>query len=196
MTPQRKEKLEQVLHHRQPGLAVVLENVDDPRNVTAVMRSCDAVGIQDVYVINTIPPRDRNWGFRSGRSAEKWITLHRFTDTASCVRALREQYQAIFTTRLSEDSVSMYQVDFTGSVAIVFGNERTGVSDEMAALADGNINIPQVGMVQSLNISVACAVCIYEAFRQKQAAGHYQQPALPEARRTALWEEWKQWSGE
>jgi tRNA (guanosine-2'-O-)-methyltransferase len=191
MTPQRKQKLEHVLHNRQPGLTVVLENIEDPRNITAVMRSCDAVGIQDIYVITTLPPRERNWGFKSARSAEKWVTLHYFTDTASCVQVLREQYQRILTTRLSEDSVSVFQVDFTMATALVFGNERTGVSDEMVALADGNINIPQVGMVQSLNISVACAVCIYEAFRQKQVAGHYVQPALPEARRAALWAQWE-----
>lgn len=196
MTPARKEKLERVLHNRQPDLTVVLENVEDPRNITAVMRSCDAVGIQDVYVINTVPVRDRNWGFKSGRSAGKWVTVHHFEDTAACAAVLKEQGKAILVTRLSEDSVSIYESDLTVPLALVFGNERTGVSAEMAALADGNVNIPMAGMLQSLNISVACAVSIYEAFRQKQAAGHYKQPALSETRRDALWEEWRQWSGE
>lgn len=195
MTPARKEKLERVLHNRQPGLTVVLENIEDPRNVAAVMRSCDAVGIQDVYVINTLPARERNWGFKSGRSAEKWVTVHHFTDTATCINLLKEEGKQILVTHLSKDSVSIYDTDLTVPFALVFGNERTGISAEMAALADGNINIPMAGMLQSLNISVACAVCIYEAFRQKQQAGHYDQPALPESRRAALWEEWKQWSG-
>lgn len=196
MTSERKDKLERVLNHRQSSLTVVLENIEDPRNISAVMRSCDAVGIQDVYLINDRPSRDRNWGFKSGRSAEKWVTLHHFEDVASCVKVLREQYRQLLTTRLSDDAVSVYQVDFTVPTALIFGNERKGVSDELAALSDGNIIIPMAGMLQSLNISVACAVCIYEAFRQKQVAGHYNQPALSETRREALWNEWKAWSAD
>lgn len=196
MTSERKEKLERVLNHRQPSLTVVLENIEDPRNISAVMRSCDAVGIQDVYLINDRPARERNWGFKSGRSAEKWVTLHHFEDVTSCIQTLRGQYRQILTTRLSEGAASVYQVDFTIPTALVFGNERKGVSDALAALSDGNIMIPMAGMLQSLNISVACAVCIYEAFRQKQVAGHYDQPALPETRRAALWEEWKAWSAD
>lgn len=196
MTSERKEKLERILSLRQPGLTVVLENIEDPRNVSAVMRSCDAVGIQDVYLINDRPARERNWGFKSGRSAEKWVTLHHFDNVDSCVEVLRKEFRQIYTTRLSDDAQSVYQIDFTIPTALVFGNERSGVSDEMAKLADGNIVIPMAGMLQSLNISVACAVCIYEAYRQKQVAGHYNQPALSEARQEVLWNEWKQWSSE
>jgi tRNA (guanosine-2'-O-)-methyltransferase len=196
MTSERKEKLERILSLRQPGLTVVLENIEDPRNVSAVMRSCDAVGIQDVYLINDRPARERNWGFKSGRSAEKWVTLHHFDNVGACVEALRKEFRQIYTTRLSDDAQSVYQIDFTIPTALVFGNERSGVSDEMAKLADGNIVIPMAGMLQSLNISVACAVTIYEAFRQKQAAGHYSQPALTAQRRAALWNEWKQWSAD
>ncbi|RXK86309.1 TrmH family RNA methyltransferase [Filimonas effusa] len=196
MTSERQEKLERVLHKRQSALTVVLENIEDPRNISAVMRSCDAVGIQDVYVINDRPVRERNWGFKSGRSAEKWVSLHYFDSVAACVQELRQHYRQILTTRLSEDAVSVYQVDFTIPTALVFGNERKGVSDEMSALADGNIIIPMAGMLQSLNISVACAVCIYEAYRQKQLAGHYDSPGLPEMRREELWKEWKAWSAD
>ena len=71
------------------------------------------------------------------------------------------------------DSIELYHIDFTASVALVFGNEHSGVSDEIRPLADGNFVIPQVGIIRSLNISVACAVCLYEAFRQKKLAGHY-----------------------
>lgn len=193
MTPERKEKLLYALNRRQPDLAVVLENVEDPRNVTAVMRSCDAVGIQDIYIITNQAPRPEKYKFVSGRSADKWITLHHFDSLEACVEVLRSKYQRILTTSLTGNSVSVYQVNFTAqSTALVLGNERRGVSEEMCALADGNINIPQMGMLQSLNISVACAVCIYEAFRQKTAAGHYEQVALPEERRAALWEQWKE----
>lgn len=193
MTPERKGKLLNALNKRQPDLAVVLENVEDPRNVTAVMRSCDAVGIQDIYVITNETPRPEKYKFVSGRSADKWVTLHHFESREACVAVLRSKYERILTTSLTDDSVSVYEIDFTAvSTVLVFGNERRGVSEEMCALADGNINIPQVGMLQSLNISVACAVCIYEAFRQKKAAGHYDNPALPAERMTELKAQWSE----
>jgi tRNA (guanosine-2'-O-)-methyltransferase len=190
MTPERRGKLLQALKKRQPDLAVVLENVEDPRNVTAVMRSCDAVGIQDIYIITTEGPRPEKYSFVSARSADKWVNLHHFDDLQACVEVLRSKYQRLLTTSLAGNSVGIYEVDFTQNTALVFGNERRGVSEEMCALADGNINIPQVGMLQSLNISVACAVCIYEAFRQKKAAGHYDAPAMEPARLNTIWESW------
>lgn len=190
MTPERRGKLLQALNRRQPDLAVVLENVEDPRNVTAVMRSCDAVGIQDVYIITNEGPRPEKYQFVSARSADKWVTLHAFESLEECVAVLRSRYDRLLTTSLADNSVSVYEVDFTQSTALVFGNERRGVSEQMCALADGNINIPQVGMLQSLNISVACAVCIYEAFRQKKAAGHYDKTALSPQRMDGLWERW------
>ncbi|SKA12934.1 TrmH family RNA methyltransferase [Sediminibacterium ginsengisoli] len=192
MTEERKAKLQQVLHLRQPGIGVVMENVQDPHNISAVMRTCDAVGIQDIYILNTQIPRHAKFGFKSSSSAMKWLTVHQFTDTAECIAALRSQYNRILTTHLSGDAVDLYSIDFTQKVALVFGNEHTGVSEEIRSMADGNFIIPQMGIIQSLNISVACAVSIYEAMRQKRAAGHYDQPALPAERMSALMEEWSQ----
>ena len=190
MTPERTEKLLKVLRQRQSNLTVVMENVQDPHNISAVMRTCDAVGIQDIYVLNTKIPRHKKFGPRSSSSAAKWLTLHQFEDAASCFEELRRHYKKILTTHLSTDAVSLYEIDFTQSVALVFGNEHSGVSDEVRALADGNFIIPQMGIIQSLNISVACAVSIYEAHRQKKLAGHYQQASLPNDRINALMTEW------
>jgi tRNA (guanosine-2'-O-)-methyltransferase len=173
MTNERRQKIENVLSKRQPDLTMVLENVFDPHNISAVMRSCDAVGIQEIFVLNTKIPRHKKWGARSSSSAAKWLTIHQFDDLEACHTALRARFQRILTTHLSSDAVSLYESDLTPSTALVFGNEHAGVSEEMLAKADGNIVIPQVGMIQSLNISVACAVTLYEAFRQKTAAGHY-----------------------
>src|SRR5688500_16488005 len=173
MTPERSQKIKQVLAKRQNDLTVVLENVFDPHNISAVMRSCDAVGIQDIFVLNTRIPRHKKWGARSSSSAAKWLTIHQYTDAAECFAVLRQQYQRILTTHLSHDAVSLYDCDLTGKLALVFGNEHSGVSDEIRKLADGNFIIPQVGMIRSLNISVACAVTLYEAFRQKKSAGQY-----------------------
>ena len=173
MTPERQSRIEHVLAHRQNDLTVVLENVFDPHNISAVMRSCDAIGIQEIYVLNTKIPLHKKWGSKSSSSAAKWLTIHQFDSANECFAALREKYDVILTTHLSSDAVSLYEIELTKRTGLVFGNEHTGVSDEIRALADGNFIIPQVGMIQSLNISVACAVSLYEAFRQKKAAGHY-----------------------
>ncbi len=178
MTPERTTRIKNVLNHRQNDLTIVLENVFDPHNISAVMRSCDAIGIQEIYVLTTKIPRHKKWGSRSSSSAAKWLTVHQYDDTTACFTALRQKYGTILTTHLSSDAVSLYEMDLTKSTALVFGNEHAGVSDEIRAMADGNFIIPQVGMIQSLNISVACAVSLYEAFRQKTLAGHYQQQKL------------------
>jgi tRNA (guanosine-2'-O-)-methyltransferase len=109
---------------------------------------------------------------------------------ADCFAALRKNYNKIFTTHLSSDAVSLYELDFTDSVALVFGNEHDGVSEETIAMSDGNFIIPQLGFIQSLNISVACAVSIYEAHRQKMAAGHYLEQSMTKERQDALLRDW------
>ena len=174
MTPERHEKLSRVLASRQPDITVVLENVFDPHNISAVMRTCDAVGVQEIFILNTKIPRHKKWGARSSSSAAKWLTVHQYEDLDTCYAALRSRYTKILTTHLSTDAVSLHAINFTEPIALVFGNEHGGVSDEMRAKADGNFIIPQVGIIQSLNISVACAVTLYEAFRQKHLAGHYE----------------------
>ncbi|RYY40843.1 MAG: RNA methyltransferase [Chitinophagaceae bacterium] len=190
MTNERRSRIEAVLQRRQSNLTVVLENVFDPHNVSAVMRSCDAVGVQEIYVLNTKIPPHKKWGFRSSSSAYKWLTVHQFTDAAACFAELRSRYTRILTTHLSSDAVSLYDTDLTVATALVFGNEHGGVSEEFRALADGNFIIPQVGMIQSLNISVACAVSLYEAFRQKTAAGHYNQSGLHSQLQESLAQQW------
>jgi tRNA (guanosine-2'-O-)-methyltransferase len=191
MTNERRQKIESVLSKRQNDLTIVLENVFDPHNISAVMRSCDAVGIQEIYVLNTKIPRHKKWGARSSSSAAKWLTVHQFENIEECFAALRKKYSTILTTHLSTDAVSLYQLDLTQSVALVFGNEHSGVSDEIIELADGNFIIPQMGMIRSLNISVACAVSLYEAFRQKQEAGHYEQQKLAADVYSTLFNRWE-----
>ncbi|MBN8879175.1 MAG: hypothetical protein J0I32_16630 [Sphingobacteriales bacterium] len=193
MTPERKARLEAVLSHRQPDITIVLENVFDPHNISAVMRTCDAIGVQDIYILNTRIPRHKKWGSRSSSSAAKWLTIHQLDNLDACVTELRKQYKRILTTHLSSDAVSLHAIDFTESIALVFGNEHAGVSDELRAVADGNFIIPQVGIIRSLNISVACAVTLYEAFRQKNNAGQYDQARMGEERYQKLMDEWRGW---
>ncbi|OQP65621.1 TrmH family RNA methyltransferase [Niastella populi] len=190
MTPERRARLLAVLNKRQSDLTVVLENVFDPHNISAVMRTCDAVGVQEVYVLNTKIPRHKKWGAKSSSSAAKWLSVYQFTEAEACFNALRQKYDRILTTHLSSDAVNLYDIDFTGRIALVFGNEHSGVSDEIRAMADGNFIIPQVGIIKSLNISVACAVTLYEAQRQKVLAGHYDKCRIPEPQLTGLLNKW------
>jgi len=190
MTPERRERLIAVLSKRQHDITVVLENVSDPHNISAVMRTCDAVGIQDIYILNTKIPRHKKWGPKSSSSAAKWLTIHQFENAEECFSSLRNRYSTILTTHLSSDAVSLHKLDLTKSIALVFGNEHSGVSEEIRKMADGNFIIPQAGIIRSLNISVACAVTLYEAFRQKTLAGHYDQRKLDDVGFNNLLNEW------
>jgi tRNA (guanosine-2'-O-)-methyltransferase len=191
MTEERFNKIQSVLSTRQNDLTVVLENVYDPHNISAVMRTCDAVGVQEIYVLNTKIPLHKKWGKRSSSSALKWLTIHQFDNLNSCLKAIRSQYDIVLTTHLSHDAVGLYNLDLTKKTALVFGNEHSGLSEEIRALADGNFMIPQTGMIRSLNISVACAVTLYEAYRQKEKAGHYQKQKLSEQQYENLYNQWK-----
>ncbi|MDR0792675.1 MAG: RNA methyltransferase [Chitinophagaceae bacterium] len=190
MTSERYNKLLKALRHRRSDLTVVMENVQDPHNISAVMRTCDAVGIQDIYILNTKIPRHKKWGARSSSSAAKWLSVHQFGNTQECFDALRKNYHKILATSLSAQAVSLHEIDFTESIALVFGNEHEGVTAETLALCDGNFIVPQVGIIQSLNISVACAISIYEAFRQKNVAGQYSTPSLSPEKINDLMQEW------
>jgi tRNA (guanosine-2'-O-)-methyltransferase len=190
MTPERYNRMLSVIKNRQTNLTVVMENVNDPHNISAVMRTCDAVGIQDIYILNTKIAKHDYFGVKSSSSAAKWLTVHQFTNAQECFTALRKNYNKIYTTHLSSDAVSLYDIDFTDSVALVFGNEHDGVSEETIALADGNFIIPQLGFIKSLNVSVACAVSIYEAHRQKMAAGQYKEQAMSPERQETLLTNW------
>lgn len=197
MTPEREARIKNVLDHRQPGLVVVMENVHDPHNISAVMRTCDAVGVQDVFVLNTTIPRHKKFGKSSSASAAGWLTIHQYDNTAACMNEVRTRCDKIFATHLGVRSYSLYELDLTQRVALVFGNEHSGVTEECLGYCDGNFIIPQVGMVQSLNISVACAITLYEAFRQRQLAGAYTgTPSLPPAEWTALAEKWGVYTNE
>lgn len=189
-TPERTEKLRRVLEKRQPDLTLVIENVDDPHNVSAVVRSCDAVGVFDVCLVYTQDREFPELGAKSSASAKKWLNFRKFRSISECYKELRKENKKIFTTHLNRESKSLYDLDLTQPVALVFGNEHSGVSDEAVELADGNFLIPQVGMIQSLNISVACAVSLYEAFRQRLIAGKYLIPQFSKEEFNRIYNDW------
>ena len=189
ITERRLHRMRGVLDRRQPDLAVVIENVHDLHNVSAVLRSCEAVGVPTVHLVYTqevLPDLNRC----VSASALKWLEILEHPDIASCYGWLRERGFAIYATHLDAASHDLYDLDLTRPSALVFGNEQRGVSEEALRTADGGLVIPMMGMVQSLNISVACAVTLYEALRQRRATHAYDRPKLSEATRDAWLGRW------
>jgi tRNA (guanosine-2'-O-)-methyltransferase len=168
-----------VARRRQPNLTVVLENVHDPFNIGAVLRSCDSVGIPEVFVVYTEdrlkPKPELPIGRRTAMGSQKWLDVHLYTNLEQCMDRVRTRYDRIFSTHLDEQATTLYELDLTQSVALLFGNEHDGLTERILAYSDGNFIIPQVGMAQSLNISVACAVSVFEAMRQRREKKFYDQ---------------------
>ena len=186
----RLVRLETVLWHRQPDLTVVMENIHDPHNVSAMLRSCDAAGVleaQLLYNIDAFP----KIGKKSSASAGKWVERRKFKSVDDCYEQLHSEGFLIYATRLDDRAQSLYDLDLTRKVAVVFGNEHRGVSDEAAQQADGIIQIPMLGMIQSLNVSVACAIVLYEALRQRLKKGEYETTKFPIHEFERLFEKWK-----
>lgn len=194
MQPDREQKIRAVIHQSQPDLTVVLENIFDPLNISAVLRSCDAVGVREIFVVYTKKYLDKRGlvlGKRTSGGTFKWIDVYVFEDLEECFRRVRTRYGRILATGLGAQSQSLYAVDLSLPTALLFGNEDEGLSAEALALADGNFVIPQAGFAESLNISVACAVSLFEARRQRAAKGFYNEnPRLGPAEQEQLFQRW------
>lgn len=178
ITADREQRLKSVAAMRQTDVVLVLENVHDPHNIGAVLRTCDSVGIAEVFIVYTeeqLTEQTLEKGLNSKTSsgARKWIKTSLFNSVSDCIQELKKRKLKTYGTHLEEEARPIYDCDFTTPVAIVLGNEHDGLSQEFLNALDGNIYIPQVGMVQSLNISVACAVILYELFRQRNEKGNY-----------------------
>lgn len=171
-TEKRTSKVEKVLRARQDSLMVVLENIHDPHNVSAIFRTCDAAGVPSVSLIYNLEKFPKI-GKKSSASAFKWVEKEKFNTVESCYTNLRSAGFRIYASALNEYSKNIYELDLTEKVALVLGNEHRGVSEDAANMADETFMIPMYGMVQSLNVSVAAAVVIYEALRQRMGKGLY-----------------------
>lgn len=169
LLPRRYERLKAVLDRRMGDLTVLLEHVDKPHNLSAILRSCDAVGVLEAHVVSL---SGRLPTFNStAQGSQKWVPLHRHGSSEQALQGLKARGFRVFGTLLSEAAVDYRSCDFTGPTAFVLGAEKWGLSPEAAALVDQAVIIPMRGMVQSLNVSVATAMLLAEALRQRQAAG-------------------------
>ncbi len=188
-TDKRLEKISAAAIARQFSLSVVLENIHDEHNVSAIIRTCEAVGIPKVnllYTIEKFPKLSRI----SSASASKWVDTEKFSSVQECFGALRKDGFKIFSSYLDPSAKSLYQLDLTKKVAIVFGNEHRGISKEITDNSDEVFYIPMKGMIQSLNVSVAIAVSLFEALRQREKKGMYQKSELAQKELDELIDKW------
>ena len=170
----RRKKIQAVVQARQRGIIVVLEDIHDPHNLAAILRSCDAFGIQDVYCIyeKETYVNPKKVGRASSSSANKWLDFEIFRSSAECIKVLKKKKYRIIATALSDTARSIIEMNFLQTpIALVFGNEHSGVSATIFAAAVEHLIIPMRGMVQSLNVSVTAAICLYEVTRQRMMSG-------------------------
>lgn len=190
MTPQRFERLQQILTQRQPDLTVLMDNVHKPHNLSAILRTCDATGIFEAHAVH-----DRSWiktrrGIASG--SKKWVKLKTHPDIDTAIATLKAGQFQIVVAGLQAGAIDFRQVDYRQPTAIVLGAELSGPSEQTFAAARHVVSIPMLGMVDSLNVSVAAALILFEAQRQRIEAGLYEQSRLaPDVYQTTLFE-WAQ----
>ena len=194
MSPSREIKLREAARQTQPNLTVVLENIHDPLNISAVMRTCDAVGIREIFVVYTQKYLDKRGlvlGKRTSAGTFKWIDAYIFEDLEECFKRVRMRFGRVLAAMPGPVSSSLFALDLTEPTALMFGNEDDGLSESAVALCDGFFTIPQGGFAESLNISVACAVSLYEAYRQRHLKGFYTHaPLLNEQEQDLLVQRW------
>ena len=185
----RVQRILAVLKARQPTLKVVIENIHDPHNVSAILRTCDSVGVPKVSLIynrEKFPKISK----KSSASAFKWVEKEKFKTVEDCYRSLKKKGFKIFASTTSGETTNLYTINLTGKTAVVLGNENRGLSEEAIELADEKFYIPMFGMVQSLNVSVAAAVVLYEALRQRLTKNMYSKSRLTKKEIDELIEIW------
>lgn len=160
-----------MLATRQPDLTVCLEQVHKPHNVSAIIRTADAVGVHQVHAV--WPTTRMRTLVSSAAGSNSWVSVKTHRTIGDAVGHLKAQGMQILATNLSARAVDFREVDYTRPTCVLLGQEKTGITEEALALADQDIVIPMIGMVQSLNVSVASALILYEAQRQRQNAGLY-----------------------
>jgi tRNA (guanosine-2'-O-)-methyltransferase len=189
ITDRRKERIRRVLEKRQKDLTLVVDNVWDPHNVSAILRSCDAFGVGQVHLYYTTASFPE-LGKKSSASALKWVARQRHTDAGEMATHLRGQGMNILATGFTERAKPLSEWDLTKPTAIILSNEHSGIKPELENIADGEVYIPMMGMIPSFNVSVAAALILYESFRQRMLRGMFDEPTLAPHELESTFEEW------
>ncbi len=176
MTPERYQRLQTCLMRRQPDLTVVMENVHKSHNFAAIMRSCDAVGIHEVHAVTTNGEIAQHHQTSAG--ANKWVNTHCYQDVKEPMEILKSRGFQLLAADTDMTAIDFRLADYTKPTAIIMGSELFGISPQTKSAVDQSITIPMQGLVESFNVSVATALILYEAQRQREAAGFYQKSRL------------------
>lgn len=188
-TNKRIEKIKTVLENRQTTLHLVMENIHDPHNVSAILRTCDAAGVDSVSLLYHIEKFPKI-GKKSSASAGKWVKREKYTSVEECFNSLKKNKYKIYSSYVGTGTKNLFDLDLTEKVALVMGNEHRGISEEIVKNSDELFYIPMHGMVQSLNVSVATAITLYEAMRQRMRSGMYGNISFTEEEFNSRLEEW------
>lgn len=188
VTPQRLARIQWVLDRRQPDLTVIMEDVNKAHNLAAIARSCDAVGIGEIHAVSSHPKVSLTHRVAAGCS--RWVEVRCFSGLEEVMTHLKGRGFQILAAHLSDEAVDFREIDYTQPTAVLVGAEKFGVSEEAQRKADRHIKIPMVGMVRSLNVSVATALILFEAQRQRIEAGFYDRRRLDEATYRRLLQAW------
>ena len=188
---QRTDRIDDILLRKQPNLQLFLDDVHNSQNLSAILRSCDGAGVLDLYYSNS-EDRDLRIHKTITQGAHHWVNRTRIGQSERCkfLKSKQKEGFQVVVTHFSDRAVSFREVDYIRPTVIVMGNEKEGVSAEIIALADELVVIPMTGMVQSLNVSVATALLLYEAQRQCENAGNYDEAQLSKVERIRIREEW------
>ena len=178
MTPERLVKIQHVLSKRQPDLTVITDEVHKQRNIAAIVRNCDALGVDTIHCV--MPEEGYQIYAGTAASANKWVEMQHYSSVNEPVEKLKAQGFQVVAANLSDRAVDYRQVDYTKPTALVMGAEVKGVSSSACELADTEVILPMLGMVESYNVSVANALILAEAQRQREEAGMYESCRLDE----------------
>ena len=189
-TERRQRRIREVLRMRQPDLRVVLEDIKNTHNASAVVRTCDAAGVMHIDIIS---PGSEPFPINEAISTrvEKWLHFNRYSSAQECIPFLKQKGYIVAATHLGNSSIPYQDFDYTRPVALVFGNEAEGISEETLRLADYAIKIPMFGMAQSLNLSVSAGVILYEALRQRRETGSLFSQTLSEKEMNLIEKKWR-----
>jgi tRNA (guanosine-2'-O-)-methyltransferase len=188
MTPERFEKINAVLSRRQMDLTVLMDRVKTPHNLAAIARTCDAAGIYEAHAVTDMARIELKQRAASG--SRKWVRIRTHGTVDDAVETLRQKDMQILCAHFNDGARDFRTVDYTKPTAIVLGAELEGVSQEVLDLSDGSIVVPMLGMIQSLNVSVATALILYEAQRQRMEAGLYEKRRMDDSTYKKLLFEW------
>lgn len=188
MSNPRSDKIAELLNRRQKDITVFMDEVNKPHNLAAIVRTCDAIGIGEVHAV--YPKCVIKGGNNIAMGSRRWVTTHTHKDLISGIAPLKSQGMQILAAHFSDRAVDFREIDYTKPTVVLVGSEKFGVSEQAAEIADQHISIPMMGMVQSLNVSVAAAIILYEAQRQRELAGLYNQRQLSDEVCDSLRFEW------